>query len=321
VRTYAAHLAVVPYREKSGVLQNPVLPSAIKGETMILVTGASGNAGRAVVDEMRKSSVPFRAMYRSEEDARNAPAGVSTVIADFASRGSMKDALTGVDSLYLVCSPIPALVELESNVIDASREKGVKHLVLNSALGAGDYPKSFPGWHRMVEDKLKASGLAFTILRPNSFMQNIVSFVAPSVRQQGAFFAAMGDARTSYLDLRDIAAVIARVLTSPSEHVGKTYELNGPEAVTYTELSQRIARVCDRPAKFFDIPEAAQRTSMLGMPEWQVDALLDLQRYYTNGQGGEVTEVLAQLLGRSPLKLDSFLKEFQDSFRSTATGA
>jgi hypothetical protein len=59
----------------------------------------------------------------------------------------------------------------------------------------------------------------------------------------------------------------------------------------------------------------------LGMPEWQVDALLDLQRYYTNGQGGEVTEVLAQLLGRPPVELDSFLKEFRDSFRSAATGA
>jgi uncharacterized protein YbjT (DUF2867 family) len=290
---------------------------------MILVTGASGNAGRAVVDEMRKSSMPFRAMYRSEEDARKAPAGVPAVIADFASSESMKDALAGVDSVYLVCSPIPALVELESNVIDASRQKGVKHLILNSALGADDYPKSFPAWHRIVEDKLKASGLAFTILRPNSFMQNILSLIAPSVRQQGAFFAAMGDGRTSYLDLRDVAAVIARVLTSPGEHVGKTYELNGPEAVTYTELAQRIARVCDRPAKFVDIPEAAQRAGMLGlgMPEWQVDALLDLQRYYSNGRGGEVTEVLTQLLRRPPVKLDSFLREFRDSFRSAATGA
>jgi uncharacterized protein YbjT (DUF2867 family) len=272
---------------------------------------------------MFKSGAPFRAMYRSEEDARKASTGVSTVIADFSSRESMKHALTGVDALYLVCSPIPALVELESNVIDASREKGVKHLVLNSALGAADYPKSFPAWHRIVEDRLKASGLAFTILRPNSFMQNILSFVAPSIRQRGAFFAAMGDARVSFLDLRDIAAVISRILTSPGEHMGKTYELNGPEAVTYAELAQRIARVCDRPAKFVDIPEAAQRTSMLGlgMPEWQVDALLDLQRYYTNGQGGEVTEVLAQLLGRPPVKLDSFLKEFRDSFRSAATGA
>ncbi len=177
-------------------------------------------------------------------------------------------------------------------------------------------------WHRIVEDKLKASGLAFTILRPNSFMQNILSFVAPSIRQQGAFFAAMGDA-VSFLDLRDIAAVISRILTAPGEHMGKTYELNGPEAVTYAELARRIGRVCDRPVKFVDIPEAAQRTSMLdlGMPEWQVDALLDLQRYYTNRQGGEVTEVLTQRLGRPPVKLDSFLKEFRDSFRSAATGA
>jgi uncharacterized protein YbjT (DUF2867 family) len=168
-----------------------------------------------------------------------------------------------------------------------------------------------------VEDKLKASGLGFTILRPNSFMQNIVAFIAPSIREQGAFFAAMGDAPISYLDLRDIAAVVARVAESPGEHPGKTYELNGPEAVTSAELAQSIARVCNTEAKFVDIPEAAQRSAMLsmGMPEWRVDALLDLQRYYTNGQGGEVTDVLPQLLGRPPVKLDFFLEEYKDSFR------
>ena len=180
-------------------------------------------------------------MYRNQEDSRKAPTGVSTVIADFSSKESMKDALVGVDAVYLVCSPIPALVELESNVIDACRQSGVQHLVLNSALGAADYPKSFPAWHRTVEDKLKASGLPFTILRPNSFMQNIVAYLAPSIRAQGAFFAAMGDTRISYLDLRDIAAVIAQVASSPAEHIGKTYELNGPEAVTYAELAQQIA--------------------------------------------------------------------------------
>jgi uncharacterized protein YbjT (DUF2867 family) len=290
---------------------------------MILVTGASGNAGGAVVNELLNSGAPFRAMYRSQEDARKARAGVSTVIADFSSKDSMKDALVGVDAVYLVCSPIPALVELKSNAIDACRDSGVKHLVLNSALGAADYPKSFPAWHRTVEDKLKASGLPFTILRPNSFMQNILAYLAPSIRAQGAFFAAMGQARTSYLDLRDIAAVVARVVASPSEHIGKTYELNGPEAVTYAELACRIADICDRPVSFVDIPEATQRSSMLGMsmPEWQVDALLDLQRYYTNGQGGEVTGVLQQLLGRPPTRIGSFLEEFRDSFCTVVVGA
>ena len=283
---------------------------------MILVTGASGNAGRAVVDELRKTGAPFRAMYRSQEDAAKAPPDVATVIGDFSSSESMKNPLTGVDSVYLVCSPIPELVDLESNVIDACRQNGVKHVVLNSSLGAADYPKSFPAWHRSVEDKLKASGLGFTILRPNSFMQNIVAFLAPSIREQGAFFAAMGDASISYLDLRDIAAVVASVAESPGEHRGKTYELNGPEAVTSAELAQRIARVCNTEVKFVDIPEATQRSAMLtmGMPEWRVDALLDLQRYYTNGQGGEVTGVLPQLLGRPPVKLDSFLEEYKDSF-------
>jgi uncharacterized protein YbjT (DUF2867 family) len=290
---------------------------------MILVTGASGNAGGAVVNELRKSGAPFRGMYRSQEDAAKAPAGVATVIADFSLCESIKNALIGIDSVYLVCSPIPALVDLESNVIDACRESGVKHVVLNSALGAADYPKSFPAWHRKVEDKLKASGLGFTILRPNSFMQNIVSFFAPSIREQGAFFVAMGDARVSYLDLRDIAAVVARVAASPGEHMGKTYELNGPEAVTSAQLAQRIARVCNCEVKFVDIPEAAQRNAMLGMgmPEWRVDALLDLQRYYTNGQGGEVTAVLPQLLGRPPVKLDSFLEEFKGSFRTALARA
>jgi uncharacterized protein YbjT (DUF2867 family) len=294
-----------------------------KEESMILVTGASGNAGGAVVGELRKAAVPFRALYRSHEDAAKAPRGVASVIGDFSSIESMKSALTGMESVYLVCSPIPELVDLESNVIDACQQSDIKHVVLNSSLGAADYPKSFPAWHRKVEDKLKASGLGFTILRPNSFMQNIVAFIAPSVREQGAFFAAMGEARTSYLDLRDIAAVAARVATSLGEHRGKTYELNGPEALTSAELAQRIARVCQGEARFVDIPEAVQRNAMLGMgmPQWRVDALLDLQRYYTNGQGGEVTDELAQLLARPPMRLDSFLEEHKDSFRSKVAHA
>src|SRR5271165_2616099 len=98
---------------------------------MMLVTGASGNAGGAVVRELLSRGVPFRAMYRSHEDAGKAPPGVDTVIADFASPESLKRALTGIDMVYLVCAPIPGLVELESNMIDACRQSDGKHLILN----------------------------------------------------------------------------------------------------------------------------------------------------------------------------------------------
>lgn len=272
--------------------------------------------GRAVLDEMMKAGEPVRALYRSEKDAAQAPGGVTPVIADFADTEALAKAVSGIEIVYLVCSPIRELGALESNVIDACVDSGVKHIVLNSALGAGDYPKSFPSWHRVVEDKLIASGLGYTIIRPNSFLQNILAYLAPSIRAQGAFYAAMGEARSSYLDVRDIAVVIAKALSAPGDHAGKIYELNGPEAVTYGELATRISKAAGRTVSYVDIPEAAQRQSMLGMgmPEWQVDALLELQEYYTGGQGGEVTDVLPSLLGRAPITLDAFLEEFKDAF-------
>lgn len=289
---------------------------------MILVTGATGNAGGTVLKEVLKIGKPVRAMYRSPQDAAHVPAGARSVIADFADRPSLGRALAGVDTVYLVCSPVPELVDLEGNMVDACVDAGVRHVVLNSALGAGDYPKSFPSWHRRVEDKIEASGLEYTILRPNSFMQNILTYYAPDIRTQGAFYGAMGNARISFIDVRDLAAVAAKALTSPG-HAGKTYELNGPEALSYAEVAERVSRASGRNVRYVDIPVEQQKQAMLDrhMPEWLVTALLDLQAYYTAGKGGEVDNLIANLLGRAPGNMDRFLAEFADSFRAQAAGA
>jgi uncharacterized protein YbjT (DUF2867 family) len=122
---------------------------------MILITGASGRVGKTVLQEAIGKESNVRAMYRSREEAAKAPSGCEPVLADYSDMQSLRKALDGVTSVYVVCSPIPQLVELESNVLNVCKESGVKHVVLNSALGAGDYPKSFPSWHRKVEDKLK----------------------------------------------------------------------------------------------------------------------------------------------------------------------
>ena len=168
---------------------------------MILITGASGTVGKAVLAEVARSGEKHRAMYRSKEEAAKVPAGTEAVVADFSEKASLVAALRGVESVYLVCSPIPALVQLEGNAIEASEAAGVRRIVLNSALGAGDYGKSFPSWHRRVEDKLKGAKIAHCILRPNSFLQNLLTYYAPSIRAQGAFYGAMGNARTSYVDV------------------------------------------------------------------------------------------------------------------------
>jgi uncharacterized protein YbjT (DUF2867 family) len=275
-----------------------------------------------VLTEVAQSGQKHRAMYRSKGDAAKAPAGTEAVIADFNDKASLAAALRGVESVYLVCSPIPDLAQLEGNAIEASEAAGVKRIVLNSALGAGDYAKSFPSWHRKVEDKLKASKMAHCVLRPNSFMQNVLTYYAPSIRAQGAFFGAMGNARTSYLDVRDIAAVAAKALRG-GDHDGKTYELNGPEALTYAEVAEKISQRVGIAARYVDIPVEAQRKAMLdqGMPEWQVTALLDLQAYYTGDKGGTVDKVLEGLLERPPITMDQFLAEFAGEFRGQAAKA
>jgi uncharacterized protein YbjT (DUF2867 family) len=286
---------------------------------MILVTGASGSVGKEVLKAVAASGVKHRAMYRSEAEAAKAPAGTEVAIADFAQPETLAAALRGVESVYLVCSPIPELVQLESKVIDACVAAGVRHVVQNSALGAGDYRKSFPSWHRKVEDKLRGARLSYTILRPNSFHQNVVSIFAPSIRAQGVFYGSMRDSRNSFLDVRDIAAVAAKALAGGA-HSGKIYELNGPEALNYTELAAKISQAAGREVKYVDIPLDAQRKALLEqqMPEWLVNALLELQEYYLGGQGGDVDGLLQDLLGRQPIAMNQFLRESAGEFRAQA---
>jgi uncharacterized protein YbjT (DUF2867 family) len=290
---------------------------------MILITGASGNAGGAVLREVLKIGNAVRAMVRSKEESAKVPQGATAVIADFADKPSLHRALEGVDTVYLVCSPVRELVELESNMIDACREAGVKHVVLNSALGAGDFAKSFPSWHRKVEDKLKGSGMAYTILRPNGFMQNLIAYFAPSIRAQGVFYQSTGDAKISHIDLRDIAAAAARILRSPSQHAGKIYELNGPESLSYAEVAEKISTATGRKVRYVDIPPDSQRKALsdIGMPDFMITALLELQEYYASGKAGEVDGTLESLIHRAPTKVDDFLKESADHFGEQAAKA
>ena len=258
---------------------------------------------------LRKMQARFCGMVRKDPKP-------DEVAADFSDKSSLRTALNGVDAVFLACAPVPNLVELESNMIDACVECGVQHVVQLSALGAGDYDKSFPAWHQKVEYKLKGSGIDYTILRPNGFFQNITAFYAPTIRTQGAFYASMGAAKVSFLDVRDVGAAAAAILVAPVKHARKIYELFGPESMSYAELADHISKVTGRAANYVDIPEEALRKSMLdmGMPVWQVDALIDLQAYYIGGKAGTVNDVLRNLLGRPPISVDDFLSEYKQDF-------
>jgi uncharacterized protein YbjT (DUF2867 family) len=287
---------------------------------MILVIGASGNVGGTVLQKVLESGNPVAAMYRSQKDAREVPGGAKPVIADFAEKDSLRRAFKDIDSMFLVCSPIPQLVELESNAIEVAKQAGVRNVVVNSSAGAGRWDKSFPKWHAEVEHVLEASGLGYSIVRPNSFMQNIPAFFAGTIQSQDAFYSSMGNSRVSLVDVQDIADVAAALLSGKPEN--KIYELNGPEALTYYEVAERISRIAGREIRYVDIPMSEQRKVLLssGMPEWQADALLGLQEFYLQGNGGTLTDDIQRVTGHAPRNLDQFLAANVSAFsRRVAT--
>lgn len=288
---------------------------------MILVTGASGNVGGMVLQKVLESGVPVAAMYRSQADARNAPPRARVVVADFADKDSLRRAFEGIDSLFLVCSPIPQLVEFESNAISVAKELGIRHIVDNSAAGAGTWNKSFPKWHSEVERVLQTSGVGYSIVRPNTFMQNILAYYAGTIQSQDAFYSSIGNSRVSLVDVQDIADVVASLLARSPKN--KIYELNGPEALTYHEVAERISNVCGRTIRYIDIPMTEQKKALLssGMAEWMAQALLDLQEYYVEGNGGELSDDIQQVTGHAPRNLDQFLQANVRAFSKRVASA
>ena len=196
---------------------------------MILITGATGTNGTEIVKLLSRSGVPCRALVRDPHKAATLTdwPGVETVQGDLTRPESLASALVGVDKALLCSSIGPDLVELQRNFIRAAKASGVHHVVKFSGMDAGVHSEwRFLRWHGEAEKELEDSGLAFTHLQPNQFMQVYLRFQAP-IASQGKFYAASRDSSVSPVDVRDIAAVAVAVLTE-SSHEGKKYVITGP---------------------------------------------------------------------------------------------
>src|ERR1044071_7411881 len=181
---------------------------------MILITGATGTTGRGVVGELQNlGATGVRALVRAPARAAFiGEAGFETVEGDFDRPETLGPALEGVEAALLLTPPSPQTVAHQSAFIAAAERAGVRRVVKLSAIGAGAAaPEGFGKWHGITEELLKASGLGWTILRPNFFMQNLLG-QAQTIASQGVIYQPGGDARASLIDARDIAAVVARSL-------------------------------------------------------------------------------------------------------------
>jgi uncharacterized protein YbjT (DUF2867 family) len=246
---------------------------------MILVTGATGLNGTALVRKLSTKGVPLRALVRNAAKAAEIAAlpNVEIAIADMAKPETLPAALAGVDRAMLNSSADPAMVEVQSNFIAAAAKAGVRHVVkLSGIMPELDSPFRFARMHGEIEQRLEASGMAFTHLRAGEFMPSYFRQV-PMILAKGALFLPMENQRIASIDIGDLAEIAAVVLTNPG-HEGKIYPLTGPEALTMTEVAERLSAATGKTIKYINVPPEDVKKAQLaaGVPPYIADALAEL---------------------------------------------
>jgi uncharacterized protein YbjT (DUF2867 family) len=284
---------------------------------MILITGASGNVGKEVLKEAAQAGLRVRATFQSVTKAATAPSGVEIATMDYNQPETLRAALKDVDKVFLVGPPAQNLVTLERKAVDAIKQAGGIHVVKLSAMGgrAAIYPRQ----HADSEDYVKSSGVPYTFLRPNGFMQNLVNYNAPTINTQNAFYGSQGEGKVSHVDVRDVAAVALKALTE-DRHQGKSYTLTGPRALSNAELAQILSDDLGRDIRYLDLPADQFKQALLdaGLPEWSATALIDLQQLYRNGGASAVTNDIEQVLGRKPVSFAQFSRDYAQAFQRAA---
>ena len=284
---------------------------------MILITGASGNVGKEVLKQAVASGAKVRAAFQAANKAATAPSGVEIATVDYNQPETLRAALKGIDKVFLVGPPAQNLVALERKAVDTIKQAGGAHIVKLSAMGgrAAIYPRQ----HAESEDYIKSTGVPYTFLRPNGFMQNLVNYNAQTINTQNAFYGCQGEGKVSHIDLRDVAEVAVKALTE-DRHQGKIYTLTGPRALTNAELAQILSDDLGREIRYVDLPAEQFKQALVGagLPEWSANALLDLQQLYRNGGASAVTNDVEQVLGRRPNSFEQFSRDYKAAFQRAA---
>jgi uncharacterized protein YbjT (DUF2867 family) len=292
-----------------------MLPST---SNIVLLTGATGTSGWALLRLLEAKGVAVQAMRRGERDvSRLVLTAATPMAADFENADSLRAALSGVRSAYLVT---PSSSETEAQQIrfaEAAAEACVGHLVKLSQFAAdGSSPVRFLSYHAAVERRIRDLGIGYTFLRPNLFFSGFLAF-RKTIAEEGQFFAPIGDARVSAVDVRDIAAVAAAALTEPG-HMGMTYTISGPAAITHHDVARAILGAIGRDVRFVDVPPEAFAAALrgVGVPPWQADGLVEDYAHYARGEVAEVTTTVRDLTGEGPRDIAGFARDHARAFDS-----
>jgi uncharacterized protein YbjT (DUF2867 family) len=272
----------------------------------LLITGASGQLGHATTQALATRGFKVKAASRHPEKLKTA-SNVEAVLFDYDTPATCQAALAGVQGLFLVAPPMDTQAHTRlAPFLQAAQQSGIGHIVLASALGA-DQNEQVP--LRVLEHLVMDSGIPWTILRPNFFMENFsTGFIAPMIRNDNGIFLAADASLTSFISTRDIADVAATAFDQ--EIFGKEYTLTGPEALDHTEAARLISDATGRAVTYHALPEEAmlQGARDNGMPESAVQYLAMLYSVVRAGYMAAITPDVETVTGHKPTSFAEFAK-------------
>jgi len=283
---------------------------------MLLLTGVTGKTGGESARALLKKGIPLRAIVRNAEKAASLKAaGVELVIGDVTDKAVLDKAMTGVDKALMTIPNGEKQLDLEKQFIDVAKQKGVKHLVKMSSMEAvADAKSPIAKIHYASEQYLQQSGLAWTMIKPNFFMQNFLGS-AGTINEQGKFFLPMGEGKTVMADTRDIGACVAAVMTGTG-HEGRKYEITGPEVLSFADAADRFSRALGRRIEYVYVPMEAYRKTLARFltNEWHLNAVCALFREIAEGDTPHTTDTVQKLTGKPPISLEQFVRDHKAVF-------
>jgi uncharacterized protein YbjT (DUF2867 family) len=284
---------------------------------MILLTGATGKTGGETAKALAARGVKARALVRNAEKAAALKAaGIEVAVGDAADAASVTRALADVDRLLILLPNSQQQLELEKQLVDLAKKAGVRHVVKMSSMEAvADARAPIPKVHWAVEQYIRASGLAWTMIKPNFFMQNLLGS-AKAIKEGKSFSLPMGNGKTAMADVRDIGAVTAEALAGKG-HAGQSYEITGPELLSFHDVAARFTEVLGTKVSYVPGDPAAYLEILKKVlpNEWHANAVSQLFREIAEGSAAHVTDTFRRLMGREPISLAQFIRDHIGAFR------
>ena len=283
---------------------------------MIFLTGATGKIGGETAKQLVAKGASLRALVRDEAKAADLRAdGVELVVGDIADADAVKRGMDGAEKAFLLLPNSEQQEANENQFTDIAVASGVKHLVKMSSMEAvADAETPIPLAHWASEEYIRASGLDWTMVKPNFFMQNLLASAA-SIREKRKFFLPMGDGTTGMADARDIGAVCAEVLAGEG-HAGKSYEITGPEVLSFYAVADRFTAVLGEKVEYVPLPMDAFREKMTGiLVPWHLNAVCELFREIAETGLDHTTDTFRQLIGRDPMSVKQFIEDHVALFK------